>query len=127
MNITIGELDLEAEQGGRTRRPKAETESTTTDFGMVIEPVTPDTAREYEVPRGKGGAIVTSVARNSPAGNAGVQANDIILEVNRTPVTNVTQVTRELERAEAGSTVFMVVWRVGPNGGQENFLTLRKR
>ena len=38
---------------------------------------------------------------------------DVILEVNRTPVTNVSQVKRELERAAAGSTVFLVVWRVG--------------
>jgi serine protease Do len=128
INITIGELDLEAEQGGnRTRRPQTETEPTSTDFGMVIEPVPPDIARELELPRGKGGAIVTSVSRNSPANNAGVQQNDVILEVNRTAVTNVSQVTRELERAEAGSTVFMVVWRIGPNGGQETFLTLRKR
>jgi serine protease Do len=127
MNITIGELDLEAEQGTRTRRQPVETEPTSTDFGMVIEPMTADIARELELPRGRGGAIVTSVSRNSPAANAGVQQNDVILEINRTPVTNVSQVTRELERAEAGSTVFMVVWRIGPNGGQENFLTLRKR
>ena len=58
---------------------------------------------------------------------AGLAPNDVILEVNRIEVTNVAQITRELQRAQAGSTVFMVVWRVGPNGGQENFLTLRKR
>jgi serine protease Do len=127
LNITIGELDLEAEQGGRTTRPEADTEPTSTDFGMVIEPITPDIARELELPRGRGGAIVSSVSRSSPAFNAGVLQNDVILEVNRVPVTNVAQITRELQRAQSGSTVFMVVWRVGPNGGQENFLTLRKR
>ena len=127
MSITVGELDLEAEQGSLGRRPQSDTEPTSTDFGMVIEPITPDDARELGLPRGKGGALVTSVSRNSPAANAGVQPNDVILEVNRTPVANVAQVTRELERAPAGSTVFMVVWRMGPNGGQENFLTLRKR
>jgi serine protease Do len=127
MNITIGELDLEAEQGGRLTRRQTEPEPTSTDFGMVIEPLTADDARELELPRGKGGAIVTSVSRASPAFNGGVQTNDVILEVNRVPVTSVTQVTRELQRATSGSTVFVVVWRAGPNGGQENFLTLRKR
>jgi len=128
LNVTIGELDLDAEQGRLSpRRSESETEPTSTDFGMVIEPITPDVARELEVPSGKGGAIVSSVNRSSPASNAGVQPNDIILEVNRQPVSNVSQVTRELQRAEPGSTVFLLVWRVGPNGGQENFLTLRKR
>ncbi len=126
MNITIGELDLEAEQG-RTTRPEAETEPTSTGFGMDIDAITADVARELELPRGKGGAIVTNVSRSSPAFNAGVQPNDVILEVNRTPVTNVAQVKRELEAATPGSTVFMVVWRIGPAGGQETFLTLRKR
>jgi serine protease Do len=127
MSITIGELDLEAEQGGRTTRPETAPEPTSTDFGMVIEPISADDARELELPRGRGGAIVTSVSRAGPASNAGVQPNDVILEVNRVPVTSVAQITRELQRATSGSTVFMMVWRMGPNGGQENFLTLRKR
>ena len=78
-------------------------------------------------PAGRGGAIVSNVSRSSPANNAGVQPNDVILEVNRTPVTNVSQVTRELQNAATGSTVLLVVWRVGPSGGQEVLLTLRKR
>ena len=126
MNITIGELDLLAEQGQSTR-PEADTEPTATGFGMDIDAITPDIARELELPRGKGGAIVTNVSRMSPAFNAGVQQNDVILEVNRAPVANVGQVKRELEGAAPGSTVFLVVWRITQTGGQETFLTLRKR
>ena len=127
-NITIGELDLDAEQGAsRPEQTENDTEPTTTDFGMVIAPITPEDARELQLPRERGGAIVSSVNRASPASNAGVLPNDVILAINRVAVTNVAQVTRELQRAPAGSTVFMLVWRVGPNGGQENFLTLRKR
>jgi serine protease Do len=127
MNITIGELDLDAEQGQSSTRPQEISEPTATGFGMDIEAITADGARELELPRGKGGAIVTNVSRSSPAFNAGVQPNDVILEVNRTPVTSVAQVKRELESAAPGSTVFLVVWRVSQNGGQETFLTLRKR
>jgi serine protease Do len=127
VNITIGELDLEAEQGAQSERPDVETEPTSTGFGMTIEALTPDKARELRLPGGKGGAVVSNVSPSSPANNAGVVPEDVILEVNRTPVTNVSQVKRELESATAGSTVFLVVWRVGPAGGQETFLTLRKR
>ena len=49
-------------------------------------------ARELRLPRGKGGAIVSNVSRASPAYNAGVAPNDVILEVNRMPVSNVSQV-----------------------------------
>jgi serine protease Do len=127
MNITIGELDLDAEQGARSAPPDADAEPTSTGFGMTIEPITPDIARELNLPAGRGGALVSNVSRGSPASNAGVFPNDVVLEVNRTPVANVSQAKRELDNAAPGSTVFLVVWRVGPNGGQETFLTLRKR
>jgi serine protease Do len=126
INITIGELDLEAEQG-QTARPDVDTEPTSTGFGMTIEPVTPDIARELKLPSGQNGVLVSDVSRGSPASNAGVTPGDIILSVNRNPVSSVSQVTRELESAPQGSTVFLVVWRVSRTGGQETFLTLRKR
>jgi serine protease Do len=126
INITIGELDLEAEQG-QTARPDVDTEPTSTGFGMTIEPVTPDIARELKLPSGQNGVLVSDVSRGSPASNAGVTPGDVILSVNRNPVSSVSQVTRELESAPQGSTVFLVVWRVSRTGGQETFLTLRKR
>jgi serine protease Do len=126
MNITIGELDLDAEQGTPTE-PNVDSEPTSAGFGMTIEPITPDIARELRLPSGRGGAIVSNVGRASPAFNAGVAPNDVILEVNRKPVTSVSQVKRALDEAAPGSTVFMVVWRAGAAGGQETFLTLRKR
>ncbi len=122
MNITIGELDLEAEQGTPTE-PDVDSEPTAAGFGMDIEPITPDIARELRLPSGKGGAIVSRVGRASPASNAGVVQGDVILTVNRKPVSNVSQVKRALDEAPSGSTVFMVVWRAG----QETFLTLRKK
>jgi serine protease Do len=94
---------------------------------MQIEPITPEIARELRLPSGRGGAIVSNVSRSSPAFNAGVAPSDVILEVNRKAVSSVSQVKRALDEAAPGSTVFLVVWRIGPSGGQETFLTLRKR
>jgi serine protease Do len=125
LNITIDELDLEAEQGRSSRLGGGASpqEPTATGFGMSLDPITPDAARELDLPRGKGGAIVSDVDRSSAASNAGLQPGDVILEVNRQPVNNVSQVTRELQRAAPGSPVFLVVWREG----QEYFITMTKR
>ncbi len=113
LNITVDELDLAAEQGQQTSRQEPQSAPSATGFGMEVDAITPDIAQELELPRGKGGAIVTRVERNSPAFNAGVAPNDVILEVNRQPVTSVSQVTRELQRAGSGDTVFLLVWRAG--------------
>jgi serine protease Do len=127
VNVTVGELNLDEEQGRQTPRQAPDTEPTSTGFGMDIEALTPEDARELGVPRGRGGAIVASVSRTGPAAAGRVAPNDVILEVNRVPVTSVAQVTRELEKVPSGSAAFLLVWRVLPAGGQELFLTLRKR
>ncbi len=127
LNVTPDELDLEAEAAGR--RPRAGGDSaepgtpTATDFGMALEAITPDIARGADLPRGRGGAIVADVDGNSAAARGGVQPNDVILEVNRQPVTTLAQVTKALQSAPTGSAVFLVVWR----DGQELFVTMTKR
>ena len=126
LSITPDELDLEAEaNGGRSPRQNGPDREapTATDFGMQLEPITPEIARQLDLPRGRGGAIVTDIDRGSIAANAGVQPNDVIVEVNRQPVANVSQVTRALQSAAAGRPVFIVVWR----DGQEYFITMTKR
>jgi serine protease Do len=125
VNLTIDELDLEAESGRLARRGDGGTdpEPTATGFGMEVGPITPDVARELELPRGRGGAIVTDVERNSPAANAGVLPNDVILKVNNQTVTNVSQVTKELQSATTGRPVFLLVWR----DNTEVFITMTRK
>ena len=124
LNLTVDELDLEAEAGRTTsRRETEEAEPTATGFGMTIEPISPELAREAELPRNRGGAVIVRVERSGPAFNAGLSPGDIILEVNRQPVNNVNQVTRALQSAEPGAPVFLLIWR----DGQSQFVTMAKR
>ena len=114
VNVTVDELDLDAEQGRQASSRREPTEEpTATGFGMEVGPITPEIARELELPRGRGGAVVMDVERNSPAFNAGIRPNDVILEVNQQEVANVSQVQRELQRATPGQPVFLLIWRDG--------------
>ena len=124
LNVTIDELNIEAEAGIETpRRSEEQPERTATGFGMQIEPITPDFAREAELPRNRGGAVIVAVERNGAAFNAGLRQGDIILEVNRQPVNSVSQVTKGLQGVPAGQPVFLVIWREG----QEQFVVLSRR
>ena len=121
--MTIGELDLEAETVGRTPDSTDDGTPTATDFGMELDPVTPEMARQVELPRGQGGAIVSNVDRDGAAALGGVRPNDIILKVNSQAVTSIAQITRALQGTAPGAPVFLLVWR----DGQQQFLTLTKR
>jgi serine protease Do len=127
LNVTIDELDLEAEQSRGARRTNApdssQPEPPATELGMTLDSVTPEIARRLELPNNAGGAVVTDVDRASPAEKGGVAPGDVILEVNRQKVANLSQVRRELQKAQPGQPVFLLVWRDGGSA----FITLTKR
>ena len=126
LNVVIDELDLDAEQSRTSRRGGGspnESVPVTTGFGMTLDPITPDIARRLDLPANAGGGIVTDIDRNSPAANGGVSPGDVILEVNRRKVANVSQITRELQSVQPGQPVFMLVWR----DGNHVFVTMTKR
>ena len=123
LNVTVGELDLDREQGQQTRRGGEPTEPTETGFGMSLEPITPEIARQLELPRGTGGAIVADVERGSPAATAGIAPNDVILEINGQPVGNINQIQRLLEGVAVRRPVRVLLWR----DGSEQFVIMTKR
>lgn len=59
------------------------------------------------------GVVVYSVADNSPASDAGIQAGDIITAINGTEVTSYTQLTSEKNKYVAGDTITVTVFRNG--------------
>jgi serine protease Do len=126
LSITIDELDLEAEQSASARRTTPngpEPQPAATGFGMTFESITPEIARRIDLPANTGGAIVTDVDRNSPAARSGVAPGDVIVEVNRQKVANVSQVTRELQKVQNGQVAFLLLWR----DGSSQFVTMTKR
>jgi serine protease Do len=70
-------------------------------LGIFLDSVRPEFARVYELPDTKG-AIVTDVRdQQGPAGKAGIQANDVIVEYNGQPV----QSAQDLINRVAGTPV----------------------
>jgi serine protease Do len=129
VNVTIEELDLDAEQTRQARRTTGtpgepvEVQPAQTSFGMTLEQITSDVAHRLELPANTGGAVVTDVEHDSAAANAGVLPDDVILEVNRHKVSTVSQVTRELQNVQASQPAFLLVLR----GGANVFITMTKR
>jgi serine protease Do len=105
--VTIGELDLENEG----RRAAVEVEDLTTSFGMNLQDLTAETARQLDLPRDTRGAVVTGVDPGGPAQAGGVRPRDVITSVNRVPVETAADAIRELNRIEDGGTAFLLINR----------------
>jgi serine protease Do len=113
VDVTVGELpDGEAE---------VEPESETGEWGLAVQTLTPEIADSLGVARDLKGVVVTAVEPGSPAGEAGLQRSDIILEVNRKPVANLAEYRKALKGVEKGKSVLLLVRR----GENTIFLALK--
>jgi serine protease Do len=122
LDVTVDELNLEAENT-RAASPDAEPEEQAGEgFGMTVTALSSEMARRLRVPSGTEGVVISDVEAGSPAQRAGLTRGDVLLQVNRRPVTSVSEAARELGRVSSGSTAFMLILR----NGQESFVTVRK-
>jgi serine protease Do len=77
-------------------------------LGVQLMPMTDQLATTFGV---KGGAMVTTVDADSPAGRAGLRAGDIITSINSRTVDAVSDVFDEVRRADDGGMLAIVVTR----------------
>ena len=81
-------------------------------LGVSIDDVTPELASSLKL-RVPKGAVVTVVRPNSPASDAGLEPNDVILLFNRREIESVRDLTRAVADTPIGTTVPMEVLRDG--------------
>jgi len=71
------------------------------------------TRREFSIPNGVHGAIVTEVDGNSVAREAGLKPGDVIIEINRQPVKSAGDAVKLTESPKDKTTLL----RIWSNGG----------
>ncbi len=114
LTVTIGELKDDAVAVAPGDPPEKAA------FGLAVQPVTPAVAGSLGLDRPQG-VIVTTVEAGSAAEDAGLQRGDVILEINRNPVTDVNDFRKKLADAKEKSLLLLI------RRGQSNmFLALSR-
>jgi serine protease Do len=101
--VAVKLAELPTEQAKNQAAPKAEGSLE----GLNVENLTPEMARELNVPANTKGVVVTDVDPGSKAAEAGLRRGDVIQEVNRHPVTDRQQFEAAL-RHSGNSPLFLV-------------------
>jgi serine protease Do len=112
-DVTV-KLD-EASVGQSARR--GESDSTPEDksaLGVSVAPLTPELTNRFNLPRNAKGVLVQDVNPDGRAADAGIQAGDLIEQVNREPVSSVEEL-RSAVRRTSGKPVLLLVNREGRN------------
>jgi serine protease Do len=108
LDVTVAQMD-EPDQPA-----VAQAEGEKSPLGLTVETVTPSVARELKLSEPRG-VVVRGVRGGSPAENAGVQAGDVITEVDHEAVTDAAQMKRVLAKHPTGAPVVVMIHRNGTN------------
>jgi serine protease Do len=114
VTFKLGELPDSISQNNGRQNPPA---SATTDAldGVTVDDLSPDARQQLQIPDNVKGAIVTDVNQDSNAADAGLQQNDVILEINHHPVTSAQDAVNLCGEAK-GRRILLKIWRHGDNG-----------
>jgi serine protease Do len=109
VDLTVGEYHKNQEVA-----TAAKDESGHARLGIAISDLTPDVRQQLNLGSDVQGVAVAQVQPGSPAEDAGLTGGDVILEVNRKPVTSAEQFRHEVKSLPAGKDMLLRVWA---NGG----------
>jgi serine protease Do len=82
-------------------------------LGVAIQELTPSLREALQLPENVHGALLGQVLSDGPAGQAGLQPGDVVIELDGQPVASQRALLRLVAQARVGSSVPIKVWRKG--------------
>ena len=87
--------------------------------GVTVADLTPEARRQYQIPSRVQGVLITDVEQGSREWEAGLRPGNVILELNKTPVTSADQAVKMTTRPK-DKTTLLKVWA----GGTSRFIVV---
>jgi serine protease Do len=84
-------------------------------LGLAVDDLNQEARQQLQLPADVKGAAIANVRPGSPADDAGLQPGDVVLEVNRKPVTSAEQFANAVHATPAGKDILLLVWSKGNN------------
>ena len=111
VTLTLTELPGEVAPSGNDQKKPASANSTIDALaGVTVSDLEPEVRRQLGMPAGAQGALVAEVEQASNSAEAGLQYGDVIMEINRQPVSNSGDAVK-LGRQARGDQILLKIWR----------------
>jgi serine protease Do len=81
------------------------------ELGIRITNLTPEIAKQLNLPENEKGVVVAGVKADSKAAEAGLRQGDLIKEINRKPVETVEDFKNEMNKSQSGEMIQLLVKR----------------
>ena len=81
------------------------------DWGMMVQELTPQLAQQLGLNSGTTGVVISNIKEGSPAAEAGLRPGDLITEVNRLAVNNLSDYQQALQKVKKGDHLLLLIKR----------------
>ncbi len=106
LSVKVGKLPSDTAKLDKTARP------TKGRWGLRLHDLTPEIGQQMRLQADQG-VVVVGVEPGSPAYKAGIRKGDVIVEVNRQPVTSVDEVKENIGKSKKKDNLLLLVQRKG--------------
>ncbi len=107
--VTLGELNPEADNKGDGEGNLPSGGEKGALKGLSVQALTPDLRQQLHTPEGTQGVVITDVDPESAASAAGLEQGDIITQVNRKPVSTVSEFNSAVNAGAARESTLLLV------------------
>jgi serine protease Do len=117
-NFTVALATLPGQPGGNSEdQNNSDTDTSKTDAldGVTVDNLDQDARQQLKIPDSVQGAIVSDVDQDSNSADAGLQKGDVIVEINRHPVSDADSAINLCKQAK-GDQILLKIWRRGGGG-----------
>ncbi len=122
VKLTVGQYAAKGTQLADNNSPDGSSQAKPGKLGLAVANLDPDTRSQLQLPGNVHGVVVEQVRPDSPADNAGLQQGDVILEVNRHPVTSADNFVSSVRgTSPSDQDLLLLVW----SKGNASYRTLR--
>jgi serine protease Do len=119
-HLTVKLAEATASKAARARDSEPGVSDDKTALGVAVAPLTPELAEKARAPKDAHGLLVEDVNPDGRAAAAGIQAGDVIQEVNRQPVKSVDELKAALRKTSDKPTLILI-----SRQGSNLFLTVK--
>lgn len=110
INIKLGELSQQSFENNQEK-----VEEQTEKLGFTVEPLTDSLKARLNINKNINGLIVNKVDSGSNSEEAGLAVGDIILEVNKNKVNNISDFNKIIKEVKSGDSILLKIHRNGSN------------
>jgi serine protease Do len=102
--LTVGTMPAEGEQKMVSPEEKS-------DWGIMVQELTPQLTQQLGLDPKTTGVVISNIQEGSPAAEAGLRPGDLITEVNRVAVKDLSDYQQALQKVKKGDNLLLLIKR----------------